>query len=143
MEHAITFAETGHLCMGTLHANNANQALERIINMFPEERRHQLLLGLSQNIRAIVSQRLVPTVDNKRCAAVEILLGTKTIQELVLKSRLDEIKEIMEKSENLGMQTFDTALYKLYEAGKVSFDEAIANSDWPNSLRLKRKRANG
>lgn len=141
MEHALEFAETGHLAISTLHANNANQALERIINMFPEERRHQLLLGLSQNIRAIVSQRLVPTVDNKRCAAVEILLGTKTITELILKSRLDEIKEIMEKSENLGMQTFDTALYKLYEAGKVSFEEAIANSDSPNNLRLKIKLA--
>lgn len=139
MEHALEFAETGHLAISTLHANNANQALERIINMFPEERRHQLLLGLSQNMRAIVSQRLVPTVDGKRCAAVEVLLGTKTIQELILKSRLSDIKEIMEKSENLGMQTFDAALYKLFKAEKISFEEAIANSDSPNNLRLRIK----
>ncbi|MFL0798896.1 MAG: PilT/PilU family type 4a pilus ATPase [Agarilytica sp.] len=142
MEHALEFAETGHLAISTLHANNANQALERIINMFPEERRHQLLLGLSQNVRAIVSQRLIPTVDNKRCAAVEILIGTKTIQELILKSRLSDIKEIMEKSENLGMQTFDAALFKLFKAGKISFDEAIANSDSPNNLRLRIKLSN-
>lgn len=139
MEHALEFAETGHLAISTLHANNANQALERIINMFPEERRHQLLLGLAQNIRAIVSQRLIPTVDGKRCAAVEVLLGTKTIQELILKSRLVEIKEIMEKSENLGMQTFDAALFKLFKANTISFDEAIANSDSPNNLRLRIK----
>ena len=141
MEHALEFAETGHLAISTLHANNANQALERIINLFPEERRPQLLLGLSQNIRAIVSQRLIPTVDGKRCAAVEVLLGTKTIQELVLKARLDEIKGIMEKSENLGMQTFDTALFKLYREGKISYDEAIANADSANNLRLRIKLA--
>ncbi|VUD69003.1 Twitching mobility protein [Thalassocella blandensis] len=141
MEHALEFAETGHLAISTLHANNANQALERIINLFPEERRPQLLLGLSQNIRAIVSQRLVPTVDGKRCAAVEVLLGTKTIQELILKARLEEIKEIMEKSENLGMQTFDTALFKLYREGKISYDESIANADSPNNLRLRIKLA--
>lgn len=141
MEHALEFAETGHLAISTLHANNANQALERIINMFPEEKRPQLLLGMSQNIRAIVSQRLVPTVDQKRCAAVEVLLGTKTIQELILKSRLHEIKEIMEKSENLGMQTFDGALFKLFRSGRISFDEAIANSDSPNNLRLRIKLA--
>ncbi len=139
MEHALEFAETGHLAISTLHANNANQALERIINMFPEERRPQLLLGLSQNIRAIVSQRLIPTKDGKRCAAVEVLLGTKTIQELILKARLEEIKEIMEKSENLGMQTFDGALFKLFEAQKISFDEAMANADSPNNLRLRVK----
>lgn len=142
MEHALEFAETGHLAISTLHANNANQALERIINLFPEERRPQLLLGLSQNIRAIVSQRLVPTVDGKRCAAVEVLLGTKTIQELILKARLEEIKGIMEKSENLGMQTFDTALFKLYREDKIAYDEAIANADSPNNLRLRIKLAN-
>jgi len=141
MEHALEFAETGHLAISTLHANNSNQALERIINLFPEERRPQLLMGLSQNLRAFVSQRLLPTVDGKRCAAVEVLLGTKTIQELILKSRLTEIKEIMEKSENLGMQTFDGAIYKLYMAGKVSFDDAIANADSPNNLRLRIKLA--
>jgi twitching motility protein PilU len=141
MEHALEFAETGHLAISTLHANNANQALERIINMFPEERRPQLLMGLSQNLRAFVSQRLVPTVDGKRCAAVEILLGTKTIQELIFKSRLTEIKEIMEKSENLGMQTFDAAMFKLYMAGRISLDDAIANADSPNNLRLRIKLA--
>ncbi|MFT5083202.1 MAG: twitching motility protein PilU [Lentisphaeria bacterium] len=141
MEHALEFAETGHLAISTLHANNANQALERIINLFPEERRHQLLLGLSQNIRAIVSQRLVPTINGKRRAAVEVLLGTKTIQELILKSRLDEIKPIMEKSENLGMQTFDTALFRLYMAGTIALDEAIANADSANNLRLRIKLA--
>ncbi len=141
MEHALEFAETGHLAISTLHANNANQALERIINMFPEERRPQLLMGLSQNLRAFVSQRLLPTVDGKRCAAIEVLLGTKTIQELILKSRFTEIKEIMEKSENLGMQTFDGAIFKLYVAGKISFDDAIANADSPNNLRLRIKLA--
>jgi twitching motility protein PilU len=139
MEHALEFAETGHLAISTLHANNANQALERIVNMFPEERRPQLLMGLSQNIRALISQRLLPTVDGKRCAAIEVLLGTKTIQELILKARFTDIKEIMEKSENLGMQTFDGALFKLYMAGKISFDDAIANADSPNNLRLRIK----
>lgn len=143
MEHALEFAETGHLAISTLHANNANQALERIINLFPDEKRPQLLMGLSQNLRGFVSQRLVPTVDGKRCAAVEVLLGTKTIQELVLKNRLTEIKEIMEKSENLGMQTFDGALFKLFMTGKVSYDDAIANADSPNNLRLRIKLAQG
>lgn len=141
MEHALEFAETGHLAISTLHANNANQALERIINLFPEERRQQLMMGLSQNLKAFVSQRLIPTVDGKRCAAIEVLLGTKTIQELILKNRLPEIKEIMEKSENLGMQTFDAALFKLYKAGKVSFDNAMAFADSPNNLRLRIKLA--
>lgn len=143
MEHALEFAETGHLAISTLHANNANQALERIINLFPDEKRAQLLMGLSQNIRGFVSQRLVPTVDGKRCAAVEVLLGTKTIQELILKNRLTEIKEIMEKSENLGMQTFDAALFKLYQQGKISFDDAVANADSANNLRLRIKLAQG
>jgi len=141
MEHALEFAETGHLAISTLHANNANQALERIVNLFPEERRPQLLMGLAQNLRAFVSQRLLPTVDGKRCAAVEVLLGTKTIQELVLKGRFTEIKEIMEKSENLGMQTFDGAIFRLYMEGRVSFDDAIANADSPNNLRLRIKLA--
>ncbi|MBB3168723.1 PilT/PilU family type 4a pilus ATPase [Simiduia aestuariiviva] len=139
MEHALEFADTGHLAISTLHANNANQALERIINFFPEERRPQLLLSLSQNLRAFVSQRLIPTVDGKRCAAVEILIGTKTIQEMILKSRLEEIKEIMEKSENLGMQTFDGALFYLYKEGRISAEEALANADSPNNLRLRIK----
>ncbi len=141
MEHALEFAETGHLAISTLHANNANQALERIINLFPDEKRPQLLMGLSQNLRGFVSQRLIPTVDGKRCAAVEVLLGTKSIQELVLKNRLTEIKQIMEKSENLGMQTFDAALFKLYQDGRISLDEALANADSPNNLRLRIKLA--
>lgn len=141
MEHALEFAETGHLAISTLHANNANQALERIINLFPDEKRPQLLMGLAQNIRGFVSQRLVPTVDGKRCAAVEILLGTKTIQELILKNRLPDIKEIMEKSENLGMQTFDGALFRLFMDGRISFDDAMANADSPNNLRLRIKLA--
>lgn len=141
MEHALEFAETGHLAISTLHANNANQALERIINMFPEEKRPTVLMGLAQNMRAIVSQRLVPTIEGKRCAAVEVLLGTKTIHELVLKNRLPDIKEIMEKSENLGMQTFDGALFKLFMAERISFDDAIANADSPNNLRLRIKLA--
>ncbi|MDN3638736.1 PilT/PilU family type 4a pilus ATPase [Simiduia curdlanivorans] len=139
MEHALEFAETGHLAISTLHANNANQALERIINFFPEERRPQLLLSLSQNLRAFVSQRLIPTIDGKRCAAVEILIGTKTIQEMVYTSRFHEIKEIMEKSENLGMQTFDGALFHLFKEGRISQDEAIANADSANNLRLRIK----
>ncbi len=139
MEHALEFAETGHLAISTLHANNANQALERIINLFPEERRPQLLLGLAQNMRAIISQRLIPTVDGKRCAAVEVLLGTKTIQELILKGRLEGIKEIMEKSENLGMQTFDSALYQLAKEGRISKEDALTNADSANNLRLRFK----
>ena len=141
MEHALEFAETGHLAISTLHANNANQALERIINLFPEERRPQLLLALSQNMRAIVSQRLIPTVDGKRCAAVEVLMGTKTSQDLILKARLDEIKEIMEKSENLGMQTFDSALFNLVNEGRIGREHAIANADSANNLRLRLKLA--
>ncbi|MCK7595838.1 PilT/PilU family type 4a pilus ATPase [Microbulbifer sp. CAU 1566] len=139
MEHAIAFAETGHLAISTLHANNANQALDRIVNFFPEERRPQLLMSLSQNIRAFVSQRLVPTVDGKRCAAVEILLGTQTINELILKGEFHNIKEMMEKSENLGMQTFDGALFKLYVEGRISHEEAIKNADSANNLRLRIK----
>ena len=143
MEHALEFAETGHLAISTLHANNANQALERIINLFPEERRPQLLLALAQNMRAIVSQRLIPTLDNKRCAAVEVLLGTKTIQGLILKGQLEDIKEIMEKSENLGMQTFDSALFQLVNDGRIKLEEALANADSANNLRLRIKLANG
>lgn len=143
MEHALAFAETGHLCISTLHANNANQALDRIINFFPEERRTQLLTDLSLNLRAFVSQRLIPTVDGKRAAAIEILLGTPTIGELIQRGEIEGIKEIMEKSQNLGMQTFDTALFHLYQAGRISLDEAIKNADSANNLRLKIKLASG
>ncbi len=139
MEHAIAFAETGHLCISTLHANNANQALDRIINFFPEERRQQLLMDLSLNIKAFVSQRLVPTVDGKRCAAIEILLGTPLIAELILRGEIDGVKEVMKKSENSGMKTFDTALFELYQEGLISEEEAVRNSDSANNVRLKIK----
>jgi len=139
MEHALAFAETGHLAISTLHANNANQALERIVNLFPEERRAQLLLGLGQNLRAFVSQRLVPTIEGKRCAAVEVLLGTKTIEEIIIRGEFEHIKDIMEKSENLGMQTFDSALFHLYKEGRISIDDALKNADSANNLRLRIK----
>ncbi len=137
MEHALAFAETGHLCLSTLHANNANQALDRIINFFPEERRGQLLLDLSLNLQAFVSQRLIPTIDGKRTAAIEILLGTQLISDLIHKGEIHAIKEAMEKSENIGMQTFDSHLLKLYKTGKISLEEALRNSDSPNNLKLK------
>nr|WP_277749322.1 PilT/PilU family type 4a pilus ATPase [Parahaliea mediterranea] len=139
MEHAIAFAETGHLCLSTLHANNANQALDRIINFFPEERRAQLLMDLSLNLQAFVSQRLIPTVDGKRCAAIEILLGTPMVADLILKGQIDGIKEVMEKSENIGMKTFDAALLELYVEGLISEEEALRNADSPNNVRLKIK----
>ncbi len=137
MEHAIAFAETGHLCLSTLHANNANQALDRVINFFPEERRAQLLMDLSLNVRGIISQRLIPTVDGKRAVAVEVLLGTPMIADLIHKGEVHKIKEIMDKSENIGMQTFDSAIYKLYKAGRISLEEALRNADSQNNLRLK------
>ncbi|ABC31702.1 Tfp pilus assembly protein, ATPase PilU [Hahella chejuensis KCTC 2396] len=139
MEHALAFAETGHLCISTLHANNSNQALDRIINFFPEERRNQLLMDLSLNLRAFVSQRLVPTIDGKRTAAIEILLGTPTVSELILRGDIDGIKEIMQKSENIGMQTFDAALFKLVQQEKISVEEALKNADSANNLRLRIK----
>ena len=142
MEHAIAFAETGHLCISTLHANNANQALDRIINFFPEDRRQQLLMDLSLNIQCFVSQRLIPTVDGKRCAAIEVLLGTPMVADLILKGDIDGIKEVMEKSENIGMKTFDSALFELYREGLISEDEALRNADSPNNVRLKIKFAN-
>ena len=136
MEHALAFAETGHLAISTLHANNANQALDRIINFFPEDRRNQLLLDLSLNLRAFVSQRLIRTVDGKRAAAIEILLGTPLVQDMIRRGDVHEIKAVMEKSESLGMQTFDRALYHLVESGRISMDEALKNADSPNNLRL-------
>jgi twitching motility protein PilU len=139
MEHALAFAETGHLCISTLHANNANQALDRIINFFPEDRRNQLLLDLSLNLKCFVSQRLVPTEDGKRAAAIEILLGTPTVAQAIHKGEIETIKEIMSKSENAGMQTFDSALFKLYESGKISFEDALKNADSANNLRLQIK----
>jgi twitching motility protein PilU len=140
MEHAIAFAETGHLCLGTLHANNANQALDRIINFFPEERRNQLLMDLSSNMKAIISQRLVRTEDGRgRRAAIEILLNTPLIGDNILKGQFHELKEIMKKSRELGMQTFDQALYDLYNEGSISYEEALRNADSMNELRLQIK----
>jgi twitching motility protein PilU len=137
MEHAIAFAETGHLCMGTLHANSANQALDRIINFFPEERRAQLLMDLSLNLKGLVSQRLIPLKDTKgRAAAIEILLNSPLISDLIFKGEVHEIKEIMKKSRELGMQTFDQALFELYEAGKIGYEDAMRNADSMNELRL-------
>ena len=140
MEHAIAFAETGHLCLCTLHANSANQALDRIINFFPEERRAQLLMDLSLNLKSIVSQRLIPKQDGKgRSAAVEILLNTPLISDLIFKGDVSEIKEIMKKSRNLGMQTFDQALFDAYEANVISYEDALRNADSLNDLRLQIK----
>ncbi len=140
MEHAIAFSETGHLCMATLHANSANQALDRIINFFPEERRGQLLMDLSLNLRSLISQRLIPLQSGKgRIAAVEILLNTPLIADLIFKGEVSEIKEIMKKSRNLGMQTFDQALFDLYEADKISYEDALRHADSVNDLRLQIK----
>jgi twitching motility protein PilU len=140
MEHAIAFAETGHLCMATLHANSANQALDRVINFFPEERRPQLLMDLSLNMRAFVSQRLVAKQDAKgRVAAVEIMLNSPLICDLIFKGEVSEIKEVMKKSRNLGMQTFDQALYDLFENNIITYEDALRNADSMNDLRLQIK----
>ena len=140
MEHAISFAETGHLCLSTLHANSASQTMERIINFFPEERRTQLLMDLSVNLRAIVSQRLVRTQDGKgRVAAIEILLNTPTIAEKIFKGEFNELKGVMNKSRELGMRTFDWALFELYNDGLIAYEEAIRNADSANELRLNIK----
>jgi len=140
MDHAIAFAETGHLCMATLHANSANQALDRIINFFPEERRQQLLMDLSLNLRSLISQRLLPMKDGKgRAAAIEVMLNSPLISDLIFKGDVHEIKEIMKKSRELGMQTFDQALFDLYEAGKISYEDALRNADSVNDLRLQIK----
>ncbi len=137
MEHALAFAETGHLCLSTLHANNANQALDRIINFFPEERHKQLFLDLSLNLQGFVSQRLIPTPDGKRAAAFEILLGTPRVCDLIKQGEVMELKEVMEKSEQQGMKTFDSALYDLFKSGKISYEEALKNADSKNNLRLR------
>ncbi|WP_040263005.1 PilT/PilU family type 4a pilus ATPase [Pseudomonas massiliensis] len=139
MEHALAFADTGHLAISTLHANNANQALDRIINFFPEERRAQLLQDLGNNLQAFVSQRLVKTVDGKRRAAVEVMLGTATIRDLIHRGEFGELKGIMEKSVNLGMKTFDMALFDLVIEGAISEEEALKNADSVNNLRLRLK----
>ena len=140
MEHAIAFAETGHLCLCTLHANSANQALDRIINFFPEEHRAQLLLDLSLNLKAMVSQRLIPKQDSKgRTAVVEIMLNTPLISDLIFRGDVTEIKEIMKKSRNLGMQTFDQALFDAFESNTITYEDALRNADSVNDLRLQIK----
>ncbi|MCK2087225.1 PilT/PilU family type 4a pilus ATPase [Thauera aromatica] len=140
MDYAIAFAETGHLCLATLHANSANQAIDRIINFFPEDRRQQLLMDLSLNLRAIVSQRLLPLKERKgRVPAVEILLNSPLVADLVFKGSIPEIKEIMKRSRELGMQTFDQALFGLYEDGRISYEDALRNADSVNDLRLQIK----
>ena len=140
MDHAVAFAETGHLCLATLHANSTNQAIDRIINFFPEERRHQLLMDLSLNLRALVSQRLLPKKDGKgRVAAIEIMLNSPLISDQIFKGEEQELKEIMKKSRELGMQTFDQALFDHFEGGRISYEDALRNADSLNDLRLQIK----
>ena len=140
MEHAVAFAETGHLALGTLHANNSNQAMDRIINFFPEGRRHQLLMDLSLNLKAVVSQRLIPLKEGKgRAAAVEVLLNSPLISDLIFKGEIHGIKEIMKKSRELGMQTFDQALFDLFEAGRIGYEDALRFADSTNEVRLNIK----
>ncbi|MFM2036353.1 MAG: hypothetical protein RL459_1618 [Pseudomonadota bacterium] len=140
MEHAVAFAETGHLCLATLHANSANQALDRIVNFFPEERRAQLLMDLSLNLKAMISQRLIPKQDAKgRVAAIEVMINSPLISDLIFKGDVAEIKEIMKKSRNLGMQTFDQALFDAYEANLITYEDALRNADSQNDLRLQIK----
>ncbi len=140
MEHAIAFAETGHLCLSTLHANSTNQALDRIINFFPEERRQQLLMDLSLNLKGLISQRLIPTVSGTgRMAAIEIMINSPLMADLIFKGKVQDIKELIAKSNELGMQTFDQALFDLYEDGKIKYEDALRNADSVNDLRLRIK----
>ncbi|NBC49077.1 MAG: PilT/PilU family type 4a pilus ATPase [Gammaproteobacteria bacterium] len=139
MEHAINFSETGHLCLSTLHANSTNQALDRIINLFPEERRAQLLMDLSLNLRAIISQRLLPKIGGGRVAAIEVMINSPLIRDLVFKGKVSEIKAVMQRSKELGMQTFDMALFDLYEDGQISYEDALRSADSMNELRLRIK----
>ncbi|MGH9576596.1 MAG: ATPase, T2SS/T4P/T4SS family, partial [Terriglobales bacterium] len=140
MEYAIAFAETGHLCMTTLHANSTNQAMDRIINFFPEERRTQLLMDLSLNLKGVVSQRLIPKKGTKgRVAAIEIMLNSPLMQDLVFKGEVHEMKALMSRSRELGMQTFDQALFDLFEADLITYEDALRNADSVNDLRLKIK----
>ena len=140
MDHAVAFAETGHLCITTLHANNANQALDRIVNLFPEERRQQLLMDLSLNLRAIVSQRLLPREEGKgRIAAVEVMLNSPLIADLIFKGEVAEMKDLMKRSREIGMQTFDQAMFDLFEANEITYEDALRNADSVNDLRLQIK----
>ncbi len=144
MEHAIAFAETGHLCLATLHANNTNQALDRIINFFPEARHKQLLLDMSLNMKALISQRLLPTPDGEgRRAAIEVMLNTPLMSDLIMKGEVHEIKELMKKSQEHGMQTFDHALFEMLQSGAITIEEAMRNADSVNDLRLKIKLSSG
>ena len=144
MDHAIAFAETGHLVLCTLHANNANQAMDRMINFFPEERRSQLLMDLSMNLKGVVAQQLIPTPDGKgRRVAVEILLGTPLIQDYLREGEIHKIKDVMKESTNLGMKTFDQSLFELYQAGEISYEDALRHADSSNEVRLKIKLAQG
>ena len=144
MEHAIAFAETGHLCLCTLHANNANQALDRVLHFFPEDRRPQLLMDLSLNLKGVVAQQLVPTPDGKqRRAAMEILLGTPLVQDFIRDGEIHRIKEVMKESTNLGMRTFDQSLFELYQAGEISYEDALRHADSANEVRLRIKLAQG
>ncbi|TVZ37228.1 twitching motility protein PilU [Alteromonadaceae bacterium 2753L.S.0a.02] len=137
MDHAIAFAETGHLCLATLHANNANQALDRIIHFFPADRHSQLWMDLSLNLRAIVAQQLIPTPDGQgRRACLEVFLNTPLAQDLIRKGLVHELKELMKKSTEQGMQTFDQALYDLYDSGEITYEDALSHADSPNDLRL-------
>jgi twitching motility protein PilU len=140
MDYGIAFSETGHLCLSTLHANNANQALDRIINFFPADRRDQLLMDLSLNLKAVISQRLVPLKDGKgRIPAVEVMINSPLMADLILEGEISGMKELMAKSTDAGMQTFDQSLFNLYEKGKISYDEALRNADSVNDLRLRFK----
>ncbi|MFN3987033.1 MAG: PilT/PilU family type 4a pilus ATPase [Rhodocyclaceae bacterium] len=140
MDYAIAFAETGHLCLATLHANSSNQALDRVINFFPEERRQQLLMDLSLNLRALISQRLLPMKDRKgRVPAIEVMLNSPLISDLIFKGDVPEIKEVMKRSRELGMQTFDQSLFQLYEEGLITYEDALRNADSVNDLRLQIK----
>lgn len=143
MEHALAFAETGHLCLSTLHANNANQALDRIINFFPEDRHKQLFMDLSLNMRGIISQRLLETTEGNRAAAIEIMLGTPRVRDLIKDGKVDELKEVIQASDNQGMQSFDSALYKLYNEGCISLEEAVKNADSANNLRVRVAQSSG
>ncbi len=144
MEHAITFAETGHLCLCTLHANNANQAIDRILHFFPEDRRPQLLMDLSLNLKGIVAQQLIPTPDGKaRRVAMEILLGTPLVQDYIRDGEIHKLKEVMKESVQLGMKTFDQSLFELYQAGEISYEDALRFADSANEVRLRIKLAQG
>jgi twitching motility protein PilU len=144
MEHAINFSETGHLCLCTLHANNANQALDRILHFFPEDRRQQLFMDLSLNLKGVVAQQLIPTPDGKaRRVCVEILLGTPLVQDYIRQGEVHKIKEVMRDSNNLGMRTFDQSLVELYHAGEISYEDALRHADSSNEVRLRIKLAQG